>query len=361
MDRRGRVSQGARGQRTTMRGRTTALPSTPRRDPTIADLYKLMEQNQSTLKENTSHLNNISSRMTVMESRIDHVENRILSLEDQRRNACSYEDMQWTVKGLRDDMEETRQRLSKKDNAMIFGIPEGDAGEILFNELMSILLPNDQMKIQKIRVGEIYNGNCRPILVCTGTEIIKREMFNNLQLISGLEKFMEVNVKHDFTRKQRIDNRKRLEEDDIAGQHQSGLYRGGHYRAQRNFYGRRTVRGRRAHAGYRETYGVRGDYRARGHANGRGFFQNRGGVQHANGSVNANHTNLLAGNSDNQTEGREAVTITTPANSRPNVSTPSLVGAITHERKKQRLDFETDQIVVPVAATAVNENQAMEV
>lgn len=173
-------------------------------NPTIADLYKLMKRNQDTLEDNTIQLNTIASRMKRMENRLDDVEDRVDVLEQKSNESAVV--VKSTVRDLREDLSEAKQRLLKRDNAIIFGIPEDEEGHKLYDELMKILLPSDMSKITYERLGDvtkITEKGPRPILVCTGNSLLKRRMFRNLKQLKDIEQFKKINVKHDLTKLQR--------------------------------------------------------------------------------------------------------------------------------------------------------------
>ncbi len=131
------------------------------------------------------------------------MEERVAILEDREDDFCSKDELSSTVKSIQVDLAEQRRQLFKKDNAVIFGIPESDDGKQLFDELMKILLPRGMDGILTHRIGPPTKKD-RPIVVRTGNSNIKQTMFSNLPKLKDLDKFRSVNVSHDYTSQQRI-------------------------------------------------------------------------------------------------------------------------------------------------------------
>ncbi len=175
----------------------------PTKEPSMWDLFKIAERNAHTLEDNTAELKTISRRMERLENRLTDVEERVAILEDREEDFCSKDDLSSTVKSIQVDLAEQRRQLFKKDNAVIFGIPESDDGQQLFDELMKILLPKGMDGILTDRIGPASKKD-RPIVVRTGNSNIKQTMFSNLSKLKDLEKFNNVNVSHDYTSQQRI-------------------------------------------------------------------------------------------------------------------------------------------------------------
>lgn len=195
----------------------------PKKEPTMTDLYRLVEKNQNTLEDNTTQLNSIATRMKRMENRLDNVEDRVTELEKGNEDTCSMQEMKKTVKELRHEMAEQKLKFFKKDNAMIYGIAETSDGDVLYKELMAILLPGSIDDLVVERVGKVSEGSSensskpRPILLRTGNSNIKKKMFGNLKKLKGVEKFKYVSVQHDYIRAQRSTRKRKITDSSAAG------------------------------------------------------------------------------------------------------------------------------------------------
>lgn len=188
----------ADGTRATKRG-TKRKAGTPRTEPTLADLYDLLQMNSKTLAANSSELKTISDRMSKMECRLDKVEDRVENMEKQTSQAQS--DLQSSIEGLKFQIEEEKRRQLKRDNLIIYGIPEDN--QTIYSELMYILSPFNSETFVAERIGTSRNSKGRPIIVRTGNSNFKLEVFNNLKKLKGLHQFKGVSVQHDLTQLQR--------------------------------------------------------------------------------------------------------------------------------------------------------------
>lgn len=176
---------------------------TPNKEPSMWDLFKIAERNAHTLEDNTAELKTISRRMERLENRLTDVEERVAILEDREDEVCTKDELSSTVKSIQVDLAEQRRQLHKKDNAIVFGIPESADGQLLFDELMKILLPKGMDGILTSRIG-LADKKDRPILLRTGNSNIKTTMFSNLSKLKDIDQFRSVSVQHDCTRLQRI-------------------------------------------------------------------------------------------------------------------------------------------------------------
>lgn len=182
----------------TRRGK--GMAGTPKKETTLGDLLSLMERNTRTLEDNTDELKSITKRMTRLEARLQDVEEKVAAYEKQ--SELAKQEVTASLTAMREMMEEENRRLLRRDNFLIYGLPEN--GQQQFNELMQILAPENQSQLTCERIGNSMNPvKPRPILVRTGNSNIKLSIFRNLKKLKDVETFRLVNIQHDLTIQQR--------------------------------------------------------------------------------------------------------------------------------------------------------------
>lgn len=184
-------------------------------EPSLMDVIKLLKKNQKTVEFNKrtlkttqktvedskKELKSINEKLKGLESKINSVDQRVLVLEQANLNRCKKEDINSAVKNLQVELSETRQRAARLNNLIVFGIKENDEGELLFSQLLNILLPQGQHRIDSERLLGNSNGNKpRPIRIFCSNPIVKRSMMANLKNLKGRQEFREVSVQLDLTK-----------------------------------------------------------------------------------------------------------------------------------------------------------------
>lgn len=175
------------------------------------------ENGKSTPKTNDDLWNLITSMKSEIRQeiqgalqRIDDIEeklnNRMTTVETQQTElqttACTKTEMQKMATGLQADLKEQKEQILRKDNIIIFGIPENENGDQLYSQLINIIADHLHAFPYKERVGDPEKASNRPIRVFLppGT---KRTLLSKCKRLKNKPKFEKVSVCSDLTKLQR--------------------------------------------------------------------------------------------------------------------------------------------------------------
>ncbi len=178
-------------------------------EPTLTDLMTTMKQNTEKLTENTNAVNSFMEWIKGLENRVTDVETRVSTLEKKTDENCSKDELMKAVKDLKDDFAEQQKRASKRNNAIVFGIPESDAGQQLLQNLLNVLIPGESHKMNSERLGDPEKprknpDQPRPLRLFLSNYALKRKLFSNLKNLKGLDEFKRVSVDKDLTKAEQL-------------------------------------------------------------------------------------------------------------------------------------------------------------
>ena len=169
-------------------------------------LKKNLMEIQEQVSSNRSRIDRMTDRAESMESRITEVE----KATDKEAIISDINDMQ---------VVETAEREARKDNIIIFQLPEPDDsvtvgsvrkekdGEALADVLLDIGVAvdiKDDIKFW-VRTGDKKEGQNkpRPLLIGFRDENKKKEVFNKARNLAKSNKYKNISIAHDLTKKQR--------------------------------------------------------------------------------------------------------------------------------------------------------------
>ena len=229
-------------QRLTRKGSANALPaeSVSERRHSIG-LSKDDVSNREILesvKSLTSEIQQLQTCVKSLETRVLKIENSITFLrESQQRADTEIKNIKVAINDLRSSkgnlmkeiLDEVEQREQRRDNVMIFGLPERVDGSLeqrkqhdknalanLFSELDLSMTASD---IQ--RVGRMSSGNARPVRVRLADRSLKPQLLRQSKNLRKSSMFKQVYIHCDLTKVQqheRLQLRKELKERRAAGE-----------------------------------------------------------------------------------------------------------------------------------------------
>lgn len=177
--------------------------------PTLTDLMATMKENTEKLTANTNAVNSFMEYVKGLENRVTDVESRVSTLEKKNDENCSKDELKKAVKDLKDEFSEQQKRASKRNNAIVFGIPETEAGQQLLQNLLNILIPGESHKMNSERLGDPTKpgknpAQPRPLRLFLSNYALKRKLFSNLKNLKGIDEFKRVSVDKDLTKAEQL-------------------------------------------------------------------------------------------------------------------------------------------------------------
>ncbi|ODM86829.1 putative RNA-directed DNA polymerase from transposon X-element, partial [Orchesella cincta] len=131
---------------------------------TIDDLYTLIVNVQQGVQQNNIQNTSILEKLDGIAARQDVLEGRMDKMESRQEEVPTRVEVNTQLSALRQEMDEQSQRVLRKNNVVIFGIPETEQGTELFHDLMEILLPR-RKEYDFERIGDPDKSNVRPVRV----------------------------------------------------------------------------------------------------------------------------------------------------------------------------------------------------
>lgn len=170
----------------------------------VSELATIVETNNQALERNTAAFESLNQLIKGLDNRVKGLESKVTVLEQAQNSSCTKEDLQAAIKNVKDDLVEQQKRESKKNNVVVFGIPEDENGEDLLDNLLQILLPGETVKIDNQRFGVKTSDRPRPIRLYLNNYPMKSKLLSNLNRLKGLEDFKKVSIVRDLTKAQRL-------------------------------------------------------------------------------------------------------------------------------------------------------------
>ena len=190
-----------------------------------------------------------AENITVEEvQKIEDIENKIKSIEEGKEGRKSWADIMETPekktveevieKQLRDRENEEKDRQNRKNNIIVFGLPESKDTENEQRKDEDIMLIvglskticqvniTEEAISRAIRLGKLNEEKDQPLLITLKEEEKKRQLFQNLNKIRDAgEPFNKVIITHDLTKKQKdeltqlVEQVKEKEKEDQSGEY----------------------------------------------------------------------------------------------------------------------------------------------
>ncbi|CAL8133277.1 unnamed protein product [Orchesella dallaii] len=160
-----------------------------------------------------AELNTLKDGQTSIQNRFSVVEENINKLttasEQHTEDILNLQQDIGTIKDSHQHLIEQTQRLVKRSNLVIQNIPETDEAITTIKELLSIILPENNILIREFRIGKKYDGRTRPLRIHLNNQNEVEQAMSNCKYLKGIEKFSKISVTRDFTKVQMIERRQR--------------------------------------------------------------------------------------------------------------------------------------------------------
>ncbi|CAL8084627.1 unnamed protein product [Orchesella dallaii] len=169
---------------------------------TMNDLYSLMKSMVADVKKSNEQNSTILEKLDGMQDRQDKLEKRIDSLEKNKKEVPTKTEVRSNFESLKQELDEQKERILRKNNIIIFGIAETEEGLELLQDLMELILPSMRKQYDFERVGDPEKSNNRPVRVYLSNASIKRQALRNCSKLSGRDRFNSISVKQDLTKAQ---------------------------------------------------------------------------------------------------------------------------------------------------------------
>jgi len=101
-------------------------------------------------------------------------------------------------------LKETTDRLWRKNNIVVFGIPENNFHQGSIVDLMQIILPESVPNLKFERIGKPDENSERPIRIYLPTAMHKKQALSNCHKLKGLDTFKKISVRPDMTKEQQL-------------------------------------------------------------------------------------------------------------------------------------------------------------
>jgi len=165
---------------------------------TLDDLFTLTQGVRDDLSTVLQKLDGMENRLSDVEKDINEIKDRQVDLEATK---CSKDELEETTAKLKAEIREERERILRKNNLIVFGIPETMEGNDQLDELLQIICPQD-VHIENERVGKMEKAGKRPLRLYLTNPAIKRQMLKNCSKLKGNDRMKHISVSHDMTREQ---------------------------------------------------------------------------------------------------------------------------------------------------------------
>ena len=125
---------------------------------------------------------------------------------------------------------ELRDRAGRKDNVIIYGLPEPPLGltagkerktkdeealAALFKEIKVVHKPEDiKFMVRQGELNERVTAKPRPLLIGLRTPVLKDQIFNGARFLKGSQNFFKISIVPDLTRQQREEDKALMDEAD---------------------------------------------------------------------------------------------------------------------------------------------------
>ena len=209
-----------------------------------------MERINQRMETIESSIQRKAEKTTVEEvqKKIEDIEKKIKIIEEGKEGRKSWADIMETPekktveeaieKQLRDRENEEKDRQNRKNNIIIFGLPESKATEneqrkdedikriVGLSKTICQVNITEEAISRAIRLGKLNEEKDRPLLITLKEEEKKRQLFQNLNKIRDAgEPFNKVIITHDLTKKQKdelkqlVEQAKEKEKEDQSGEY----------------------------------------------------------------------------------------------------------------------------------------------
>lgn len=172
------------------------------------------KQTNTNILDIQSTQRNILDRLDKMEKEKEEMSKNHASLSKSVSEVRK--DVAQVVDGLQEVHERLAEEISrvrKMTNIVLFGLPEDDAGRILAQELMQILLPSSHQHITSYdeRLGAVNPtlNRPRPLRIRLSSATEKSAALSNCRKLKGLNQFKGISVKQDMTKFQQQSSKAR--------------------------------------------------------------------------------------------------------------------------------------------------------
>jgi len=177
------------------------------KEPSLTEILAAIHNTRSDMN---MKLDLLAHRIEVMECTTNRLKNAIdefglkhVEMEAKiAENTESCDELRGEISALK----ETTDRMWRKNNLVVFGIPENEESENLINDFMGIILPACSTARFE-RIGKENEKIDRPVRIHLSTFLDKKSALSNCQKLKGMDKFKKISVRPDLTKEQ-INQRK---------------------------------------------------------------------------------------------------------------------------------------------------------
>ena len=204
-------------------GRTTrsnSLSSESANPATIKDIQVLTKDlKNDILTSIKQEFTALGDRLQILESRIGNLEGSIDSFRTiQKEQQTEINEIKLSLSEIRlskpDILDEVEDRERRRNNVVLFGVPEHDSGtvserkvydEALVQEVFEAL-GCDEVELDALyRLGRIVSGKSRPIKVTLSTRKAKADIMRKSRALRDSSKFKRVFISNDKTKFQQLE------------------------------------------------------------------------------------------------------------------------------------------------------------
>lgn len=204
--------------------KNSATTSSPYSPATNTDMRSFIEKSN---KEVLLSINSLKAEFDSFRQCLSSVETRIVSIENslssyrenQKKCEADIRNLKGAIENLKlsssealiDVMHEIEQREERRNNLVIFGLPELTDGSLherkhhdyekLQELLHEIHLPSHPV-VTKYRVGKVTAGKCRPLKITLPDKSSKTAMLKNAKELRHSSIFRSVFIANDLTKQQ---------------------------------------------------------------------------------------------------------------------------------------------------------------
>lgn len=199
---------------------------------TLQDLYDMVYHQTEDIKKSQTQmeikLENVSDRLTHMEKTYATMEPRIQGAEKEVEKV--WEEVKTIKQNLADQnddlqklVKEEAQKLIKRNNLVLIGVPETPEGFEKVKSLLQLILPDHHINIINDRLGKPRSDEKpRPLRITLNTFSDKLIALNNCKLLKNKQEFKGISVKSDLTKRQLIDLQERKVTNGVHTYHTRG-------------------------------------------------------------------------------------------------------------------------------------------
>jgi len=167
---------------------------------TLVTVLQAIKSMDAKINERLQH---VEEKTNLIYDRVRELESKGLHMQDE------LEDVKSSIKDCRDDIKEQTDRIKRRDNLIVMGIPENTEGEEMLTELITLILPDYYMMVMHDRVGpKKENANHpRPIRLFLQNPKMKSTALKNCKLLKNHIRLQKVSVRKDLTKIEQLEKK----------------------------------------------------------------------------------------------------------------------------------------------------------